>query len=138
MLTGRERQLAAYAAEEAALAGSGRSFSGPAEAQRYAAELIGSDWWAQRWPRVDRVAVGPSRSRRLDGYVLAGTVPQIRLSRWREAVLLHELAHVVTGPDHDAAFVEALLALVRHRMGFHAYGALRHALPAGSPADEVR
>jgi hypothetical protein len=40
-------------------------------------------------------------------------------------VVLHEIAHVVTpGAGHGPAFVDALLALVRERLGFPAYGAL--------------
>jgi hypothetical protein len=55
--------------------------------------------------------------------------PEIRLSCRSESVLLHELAHVVTpGDGHGDAFVDALLSLVRHQMGFHAYGALAHEL----------
>lgn len=125
----RARQLAVYAAENTALAGSGRVFSGPAAAQRYVDELLAGDWWGERWPHVDRIVVGRSRSRHWAGYaVTGGAVPEVRLSSPREAVLLHELAHCVAGGDHGPPFVDALLELVRHRMGFHAFGALRHEL----------
>lgn len=126
----RPEQLALYAAEDAALTGRGILFSGLAEAQRYADRLVASDWWGERWPQVDRVAVGRSRSRRWDGYtVLAPGVPEIRLSSLRQRVLLHELAHAVTpGAGHGPPFVAAYLALVRREMGFHAYGALLHEL----------
>lgn len=124
----RERQLAVYAAEDAALDGCGRVFSGLAEAQRYVDVLVASDWWGDRWPRVDRVVVGRSRSRRWDGYAVAGA-NEVRLASWRESVLLHELAHVVTpGDGHGPAFLTALVDLVRRQMGFHAYGALLHQL----------
>ena len=124
----RERQLAVYAAEDAALEGCGRVFSGWAEAQRYVDELLAGDWWGDRWPRVDRVRVAPSRSGRWAGYCLPGA-HEVRLAVRREPVLLHELAHVVTpGDGHGPAFVAALLDLVRHQMGFHAYGALLHQL----------
>jgi putative metallohydrolase (TIGR04338 family) len=121
----REQQLAVYAAEDAALAGLGRVFPNVTAAQRYVDGLVAGDWWASRWPQVDRVAVGRSRSRRFAGYALTGITPEVRLSSLSEAVVLHELAHTVAGGDHGPAFVEALLALVRHQMGFHAYGALR-------------
>lgn len=125
---GRARQLAVYAAEEEALAGRGRVFSGPAEAQRYTDELVASAWWGDRWPEIDRVVVGPSRSRRLAGYAVPDA-GEMRLSSREEAVLLHELAHLVTpGDGHGPAFTAALLELVRRQMGFHAYGALRSAL----------
>lgn len=129
----RPRQSAVYAAEDAALAGWGRVFPGPAAAQRYVDELVAGEWWASRWPQVDRVVVGRSRSRRFAGYAVCGPRPEVRLSSWREPVLLHELAHTVAGGEHGPAFVEALLALVRHRMGFHAYGALRTELERSGP-----
>jgi hypothetical protein len=66
----RERQLGIYAAEDAALNGTGREFRHLGEVKLYLDELVGSDWWADRW------------------------------------------------------FVDALLALVRERLGFPAYGAL--------------
>lgn len=126
----RRRQLAMYAAEDAALAGWGRVFGNVTEARSYTDRLMAGDWWAQRWPHVDRVVVGRSRSRRLDGYTMATPgAPEIRLSSLRQAVLLHELAHAVTpGAGHGPRFVDAYLALVRREMGFHAYGALRHQL----------
>ena len=120
----REQQLAVYAAEDAALAGLGRVFPNVAAAQRYVDGLVAGDWWASRWPRVDRVVVRRSRSRSFAGYALTGVTPEVRLSLLSEAVVLHELAHTVAGGDHGPAFVDALLALVRHQMGFHAYGAL--------------
>ena len=120
----RARQLAVYAAEPAALAGRGRVFRGPADAQRYVDALVATDWWVARWPQVERISVGRTRSRRWAGYTVEGTA-DIRLASPTEAVLLHEVAHVVTpGDGHGEAFVAALLALVRERMGFHAYGAL--------------
>jgi len=48
-----------------------------------------------------------------------------RLQQEIHRVVLHELAHVVTpGAGHGPEFVAAFLALVRERLGFHAYGAL--------------
>ncbi len=65
-----------------------------------------------------------TRSGRIGGYAVEGT-GEIRLASLRETVVLHEIAHVVTpGAGHGPAFVDALLALVRERLGFHAYGAL--------------
>ena len=123
-LSPRERQQAVYAAEDAALDGAGRSFPHLGEVRAYVAELVGSDWWADRWPHVEAIPVARSRSERLDGYAVGGT-GEIRLSSLREPVVLHEVAHVVTpGAGHGPEFVDALLALVRERLGFHAYGAL--------------
>ena len=123
-MTARECQLAVYAAEDAALTGTGRVFRHLGEVRAYVAELVTGDWWASRWPEVEAIAVGRSRSRRFIGYALQGAA-EIRLARLEEAVLLHEIAHVVTpGAGHGSAFTATLLDLVRERMGFHAYGAL--------------
>jgi putative metallohydrolase (TIGR04338 family) len=133
-----ERQRAVYASEDAALAGVGRVFRHLGEVREYAAELVASDWWADRWPHVEAIPVGRSRSGRFGGYTVEGS-GEIRLRSLREPVLLHEIAHVVTpGAGHGPLFVAALLALVRERLGFHAYGALlaelrRRDLVEGAP-----
>jgi putative metallohydrolase (TIGR04338 family) len=122
------RQAAVYAAENAALDGAGRVFHHLGEVRAYVTELIDSDWWADRWPHVEAIPVGETRSRRFAGYAVTDEASgEIRLARGalREPVLLHEIAHVVTaGAGHGPAFLAALLALVRERLGFHAYGAL--------------
>ena len=131
----RERQLGVYAGEEAALAGAGRIFRDLGEVRAYLDDLVGSDWWADRWPHVEAIPVARTRSRRFSGYAVEGT-GEIRLrterqvelpgiGSLREPVVLHEVAHVVTpGDGHGPAFVDALLALVRERLVFHAFGAL--------------
>jgi putative metallohydrolase (TIGR04338 family) len=120
----RERQRRLYAAEEVALTGVGRDFGHLGEVRAYVEELLATDWWADRWPQVDQIAIDRTRSGRFAGYAVDGSA-EIRLSELREPVLLHEIAHVVTpGAGHGAAFVTAFLALVRERLGFHSYGAL--------------
>jgi putative metallohydrolase (TIGR04338 family) len=120
----REQQRCVYESEEAALARAGRDFRHLGEVRAYVAELLDSDWWAERWPEIEAIPVGRSRSGRMSGYAVDGT-REIRLASLREPVVLHEIAHVVTpGADHGPAFVNALLALVRERLGFHSYGAL--------------
>jgi putative metallohydrolase (TIGR04338 family) len=120
----RERQLCVYAAEDAALAGAGRVFRDLGEVRDYVDDLVGSDWWADRWPHIEAIPVGRTRSGRFEGYAVDG-IGEVRLGNLREPVLLHEVAHVVTPADgHGPAFVTALLSLVRERLGFHAYGAL--------------
>jgi putative metallohydrolase (TIGR04338 family) len=131
----RERQLGVYASEEAALAGAGKEFKNLREVRAYVGDLIASDWWADRWPYIEAIPVSRTRSGRFSGYVVEGS-GEIRLRTGRqvklpslgsltERVVLHEVAHVVTpGAGHGPAFVDALLALVRDRLGFHAYGAL--------------
>ena len=118
--------MAVYASEDAALGDYGRTFLNLPEVRAYVEELIDSDWWGDRWPHVDAVAVGRTRSERFSGYALDGG-REIRLGDrgLREPVVLHELAHVLTpGAGHGPTFVATLLALVRERLGFHAYGAL--------------
>jgi putative metallohydrolase (TIGR04338 family) len=120
----RRRQRCVYESEEAALAGAGRTFRDLREVRAYVAALLDSDWWAEHWPHVDTITIARSRSDRMSGYALEDT-PEIRLARLTEPVLLHEIAHVVTpGAGHGPPFVDALLALVRERLGFHSYGAL--------------
>jgi len=122
----RDRQRGVYAAEDAALAGAGRVFRHLGEVRAYVDEVIASDWWADRWPHIETIPVGGTRSDRFGGYAVDGT-GEIRLARrsLREPVVLHEIAHVVTpGAGHGPAFVTALVALVRERLGFHSYGAL--------------
>jgi len=123
----RECQRRVYAAEDAALEGAGRRFTDLGEVRAYVTELIDSQWWGDRWPHVEAIPVAGTRSGRVGGYAVAVEgAGEIRLARraLREPVLLHEIAHVVTpGAGHGPAFVGALLALVRERLGFHAYGA---------------
>ena len=120
----RERQSRVYESEEAALGEAGREFRDLREVRAYVAELVDSDWWAERWPEVDAIPLARSRSGRMSGYAVEGT-GEILLASLREPVVLHEIAHVVTpGAGHGPAFVDALLALVRERLGFHWYGAL--------------
>jgi putative metallohydrolase (TIGR04338 family) len=120
----RERQVNVYACEEAALTGAGRAFRDLRDVRAYLDDLINSDWWADRWPHVETIAVARTRSERFSGYAVEGS-GEIRVGSLSEPVVLHEVAHVVTpGTGHGPAFVDALLALVRERLGFHAYGAL--------------
>jgi putative metallohydrolase (TIGR04338 family) len=125
----RERQQSLYAAEDAALGAAGRRFHDLGEVRAYVAELVASEWWADRWPHSDAIPVGRTRSRRFGGYAVDqhGATGEIRLAAGslREPVVLHEVAHVVSpGAGHGPAFVAGLLALVRERLGFHSYGAL--------------
>jgi putative metallohydrolase (TIGR04338 family) len=120
----RERQLRVYASEESALGEAGKVFRDLREVRGYLEDLVGSDWWGDRWPHIEVIPVARTRSGRFSGYALEGS-GEIRVGSLREALVLHEVAHVVTpSAGHGPAFVKALLALVRERLGFHAYGAL--------------
>ena len=123
-MSARERQLRIYAGEDAALADAGRVFQDLGEVRAYVDDLVAGDWWADRWPHIEAIPVGRTRSTRFGGYAVEAT-GEIRLGSLRESILLHEIAHVVTpGAGHGPAFVTTLLALVRERLGFHTYGAL--------------
>lgn len=123
-MNARERQLCIYDSEEAAFGEAGRVFRDLREVRAYVDELVASDWWADRWPHIDAIPVGRTRSGRFGGYAVEGA-GEIRLGSLREPVLLHEIAHVVSpGTGHGPDFVNNLLALVRERLGFHSYGAL--------------
>jgi putative metallohydrolase (TIGR04338 family) len=123
-MNARERQACLYAGEDAALAGVGRTFRHLGEVRAYVDELVAADWWADRWPHIEAIRVARTRSERFSGYAVEDT-GEIRLRSLREPVVLHEVAHVVTpGAGHGPDFVAAFLALVRERLGFHAYGAL--------------
>lgn len=123
-MNAREHQLAVYVSEAAALSDAGRVFRDLGEVRAYLDELVASDWWADRWPHVETVPVTRTRSVRFSGYAVEGS-GGIHLGCLREPVVLHEVAHLVTpGAGHGPIFVTALLALVRERLGFHAYGAL--------------
>jgi len=120
----RQRQECVYASEDAALGDAGRVFQNLGEVRAYVDELLASDWWADRWPHIDAIQVGRTRSTRFGGYAVDGT-REIRLRSLREPVVLHEIAHIVTpGAGHGRDFVATLLALVRERLGFPPYGAL--------------
>lgn len=119
----RSQQEAVYAAEGVALGGWGRRFRDVREIQAYLDEVTGSDWWIDRWPAISRVVAERFRSQRWAGVASARHQRiAVAYGSAREAVVLHELAHIVA-PDaeHGPAFCEALLALVRERMGFYAW-----------------
>lgn len=134
-------QAALYAAEAATIAGAGRRWSRLADAQHYLDELIGSDWFASRWPdlmccAIERRGSGSvwstcqrldalgARHRTTEGVILVAD------GALNQPVVLHELAHLVVGPEagHGPPFAEALLCLVRREMGFYAYAEFLHAL----------
>lgn len=126
----RTQQQAVYAAESETLGGAGRRFADVREIQAYLDELVGSDWWLDRWPSIDRVVVERFSSSRWAGVAQAKhRAIAIAYGSATLDVVLHELAHVVT-PDeeHGPIFCHALLMLVRERMGFYAWVELDRAL----------
>lgn len=136
-------QAAVYAAEEEALAGTGMTWRRIDQAQRYADGLVERAWFAARWPEFGRVHVQRRSSgarystcAALDGddSLLRGrpTIAVVLLApgHLTQAVLLHELAHVLAeGEDgHGRGFLATQLELVRQEMGIMVWAAYRGAL----------
>ena len=134
-------QAAVYAAEAATISRCGRKWSNVRGAQSYVDELVTSPWFFDRWPFLVRVTIerrgsgarwstfhaldtgGPGERPTEGVLLLAGP-------GYRQATVLHELAHLLAPPGvgHGPEFTEVLLELVRQEMGFFAYTELRAAL----------
>ncbi|HVA44001.1 MAG TPA: hypothetical protein VNF50_11005 [Acidimicrobiales bacterium] len=132
-------QAAVYAAEAEALEAWGQRWSRVRQAQAYADGLVGREWFAARWPHfgrchVERRGSGARYSTAAaldgDGPAPAGAIVLLAPGHLTQAVLLHELAHVLAGPGegHSAGFLTVQLELVRNEMGFGAYADYRAAL----------
>ena len=136
-------QAAVYAAEEEALAGAGMTWRRIEEARRYARLLIDREWFAERWPEFGRLHVERRSSgarystcAALDGPDPAptgrptGAVVLLAPGHLTQAVLLHELAHVLAEGDagHGQGFLSTQLELVRQEMGIMVWASYRAAL----------
>ena len=134
-------QAAVYAAEAEALASWGQRWTRLRQAQAYTDGLVGREWFAARWPQfgrchVERRGSGArySTAAALDGDpstpTPGGAVVLLAPGHLTQAVLLHELAHVLAGPGdgHSAGFLTIQLELVRREMGILAYTDYRSAL----------
>ncbi len=139
------QQAALYAAEAASIDGLGIVWRRLGDAQLAVDGLVGSAWFAERWPHFVRAVVerrgrgatwstcnpldtaGPG-GRPTEGVILvAGAL--------RQPTVLHELTHLLLprGAGHGRDFAEAMLALVRHEMGFVAYVEYLYALRGHEP-----
>lgn len=133
-----DRQAAFYAAEGRSLTGVGRRWRRVSDAQHYVDELVGGDWFGERWPQlvrctIERRARGArwSTFQALDDDGPHGTATEgvllVAPTGLDQPTVLHELAHLVLPPEtgHGPPFARTLLGLVRHEMGFFAYSDLR-------------
>jgi len=132
-------QAAVYAAEAEALEAWGQRWSRLRQAQDYADALVGREWFAQRWPHfehceVQRRGSGARYSTAAalggDGSAPHGAVVLLAPGHLTQAVLLHELAHVLAGAGegHGREFLVVQLELVRQEMGLPAYIEYRSAV----------
>ena len=133
-------QAVLYTAEDASISKVGRRWSRVRDAQAYLDELIGGDWFGDRWPHllrctIERRGAGSvwSASHCLDPdrhHPTSEGVILVSDKGLTEPVLLHELAHLLAPPDagHGPPFAQVLLDLVRHQMGVVPYAELLHAL----------
>lgn len=130
-----------YRAESEALVDGGRRFTRFVQIERFVNSVVTSQWWDETFPsapieiQVFRRSRGATFSAAVtDGVAEAGAL-WIRDGSWDLVTIVHELAHFAT-PDGDPSgphgywFVDSLLELWRHCMGFHAYGSLRSSLAA--------
>ncbi len=106
-----------------------------AECHAFVNQVIGSRWWVNRAGRIDIEITDGRGSQNAFAYRLPDhkdSVPHLRLSlpRWARSriVILHELAHCITGikhgyyerdtvPFHGREFCSHLLALVKRWLG---------------------
>ena len=147
---GRE-QAALYAAEAVALDHRGVQWRRLSEAQAYLERLLDSAWFFERWPwfvrvRIQRRGRGSvwSTQQPLDAGGPAGSPTEgvilVADGGLTQPTVLHELSHLLLPPDggHGPRFVETLLTLVRHEMGFFAFAECYQALRRTEGFETIR
>ena len=126
---GDKQQLRLYAAEQVIRDGA-RQFRSLEKAQVYVDKIVASDWWKDRSSVTEvKVFLGRKDSRTARAYRagrrwrgMVQPCPFITIPpSWAatSAVILHELAHVITegGESHGPEFCHSFLAIVREHMG---------------------
>lgn len=113
----------------------GKQFESVEEMQAYIDNLLRQEWFNRTWPHViHRVTVhsGAGNRRATCSHCWGGynRCPEIKMPRWArcEQILLHELAHALTpvgAAAHGWEFAQAMLRLVKNRIGKEAEKALR-------------
>lgn len=134
-------QADVYSAEHESLGRLGVRWTRLGDARAHLDRLVSSAWFAGRWPHfvhcgVERRGSGSvwSVSHPLDSDGPGGRptegVVLVADGGLTQPVLLHELAHLLAGPEagHGPGFARVHLTLVRHDMGFPAYVEYRDAL----------
>lgn len=115
---------------EGVISTQGQRFTTVEEMQAYVDKLTASAWWKRRFFRR-RIHVRPGLGHRRATGSSFGVVQMPVWARC-EAVLLHEVAHVVTldaqgmsAPYHGREFARVFLDLVRHQLGEESWRVLR-------------
>ena len=139
--TADPHRQALYDAEYDASPEGGRRFTRFAHLERYVQDVVLGAWWERTFPDAP-IEVDVLRRSRSATFSAAhvpadrdAAVVWIRDGSWDQVTVVHELAHVATGPvdrtgPHGARFATTLLICWRELLGVHAYGALRSALDA--------
>lgn len=123
-----------YRAECIALADRSERLETVPEMQQYVDKILRSRWFKGKWDYLAiQVKDGRGRSRACGGYYGFGT-GYIKMPKWSRTryVVLHEMAHVITGMEHRSEgtihgrrFMRVYLALVGRWMGKAAAADLR-------------
>ncbi|MFM7063225.1 MAG: hypothetical protein ACKO04_07005 [Actinomycetes bacterium] len=137
-------QFLVYAAEDSALPGGGRQFTGIGQVRDWVIMVVTDPWWSETFPAapldVDVEARSGSSTASVSHVGDAGRAALVKVhpAHRNAACVAHELAHVAAWeplgqrpgarePSHGPRFCEALLLLWREHLGVMAYGALRSA-----------
>lgn len=132
---------ALYRCEHEAMPDGGRRFRRFAELVGFVDSVALGPWWASTFPSAP-VEIAVLRRSAGATFSAAHVEPGggaaaiwIRDGSWESVTVVHELAHVATGPTgtdgpHGSRFATVLLVCWRELLGVQAYGALRSALDA--------
>lgn len=121
-----------------------RVFTDIRQVRAYVDALVESEWFYDRWPRLETVTVhrkgsGATWSQARGHGPECGEI-FLAPKALDLATVLHELAHLCCSADegHGLLFVETLLTLVRHEIGFQAWADLYYALRSTKPFAYIR
>ncbi|MEZ5321323.1 MAG: hypothetical protein R2698_04465 [Microthrixaceae bacterium] len=125
-------RLALYSAEDEVVAEVGPRLGTFRAVEHFLERTLLDDGVAQRYPHVplDVSLIRRGRAATCSFAHAPTRTIAIRSGSFDALTVLHELAHLIVGPDrgHDERFVAVELDLVRLRCGFEAFALLRRAL----------
>ncbi|MGI9578077.1 MAG: hypothetical protein ACR2OH_07770 [Microthrixaceae bacterium] len=130
---GASRTELLYACEDrSAQLASLRRFATFASLESYVQRTVLSGWWSAEFPDAPLDVEVTRRSRNATCSLAAtdtdgvGLIAIVDGTGWGLETVLHELAHLASGPAsaHDSRFTTTLMALWRHEAGVEAWAAL--------------